>query len=126
MNSLIQINIFSNQEEELRASGDAKYLHLLEDLHVEITAFAPPAEAHARIAYSLAEIRRYLVPDNNDDIRKQQIREMEYMGGDRSRDGGVLKSLDVSAAGETINGIATSRMEIDERNGRAISPTGVC
>ena len=62
------------QEEELRASGDPKYVHLAEDLHVEITAFAAPAEAHARIAYALAEVRRYLVPDNNDDIRKEQVR----------------------------------------------------
>ncbi|XP_064111738.1 KH domain-containing, RNA-binding, signal transduction-associated protein 2-like isoform X1 [Macrobrachium nipponense] len=67
------------KEEELRASGDAKYVHLTEDLHVEITAFASPAEAHARIAYALAEVRRYLVPDNNDDIRKEQIREMELI-----------------------------------------------
>ncbi|XP_063840016.1 LOW QUALITY PROTEIN: KH domain-containing, RNA-binding, signal transduction-associated protein 3-like [Scylla paramamosain] len=67
------------KEEELRASGDPKYVHLLEDLHVEITAFASPAEAHARIAYALAEVRRYLVPDNNDDIRKEQIREMELI-----------------------------------------------
>jgi hypothetical protein len=50
------------QEEELRISGDPKFLHLLEELHVEITAFAPPAEAHARIAYALAEVRRFLVP----------------------------------------------------------------
>jgi KH domain-containing RNA-binding signal transduction-associated protein 3 len=39
----------SLQEEELRASQEPKYQHLHEDLHVEITAFAPPAEAHARI-----------------------------------------------------------------------------
>ena len=31
-----------------RLSADPKYQHLNEDLHVEITAFAPPAEAHAR------------------------------------------------------------------------------
>jgi KH domain-containing RNA-binding signal transduction-associated protein 3 len=37
------------QEEELRLSQEPKYQHLQEDLHVEITAFAPPAEAHARI-----------------------------------------------------------------------------
>ncbi len=36
------------QEEELRQSSDPKYAHLSEDLHVEITAFAPPSEAHAR------------------------------------------------------------------------------
>lgn len=29
---------------------------------MEVTAVAPPAEAHARIAYALTEIRRYLVP----------------------------------------------------------------
>jgi len=36
------------KEEDLRLSADPKYQHLQEDLHVEITAFAPPAEAHAR------------------------------------------------------------------------------
>ncbi|KAF7275534.1 hypothetical protein GWI33_011622, partial [Rhynchophorus ferrugineus] len=49
-------------EEELRASGDPKFQHLSEELHVEISAFATPAEAHARIAYALAEVRRFLVP----------------------------------------------------------------
>ena len=34
----------------------------MEDLHVEISAYATPAEAHARIAYALAEVRRFLVP----------------------------------------------------------------
>lgn len=43
-------------------SGEYKYSHLSEDLHVEIQTFAPPAEAHARIAYALAEVRRFLVP----------------------------------------------------------------
>lgn len=50
------------KEEELRASGDTRYAHLYEDLHVEISTFAAPAEAHARIAYALAEVRRFLVP----------------------------------------------------------------
>ena len=44
------------QEEELRSSTDPKHQHLQEDLHVEITAFAPPSEAHARIAYALTEV----------------------------------------------------------------------
>lgn len=59
-----QYFIFSpfSQEEELRLSGEYKYSHLSEDLHVEIQTFAPPAEAHARIAYALAEVRRFLVP----------------------------------------------------------------
>uniref|UniRef100_A0A1A9WNA8 K Homology domain-containing protein n=1 Tax=Glossina brevipalpis TaxID=37001 RepID=A0A1A9WNA8_9MUSC len=50
------------KEEEMRASGDSRYAHLFEDLHVEISTFAAPAEAHARIAYALAEVRRFLVP----------------------------------------------------------------
>jgi len=53
---------FYFKEEKLRNSGDPKFLHLKDDLHVEITAFASPAEAHARIAYALTEVRRFLVP----------------------------------------------------------------
>jgi len=67
------------QEEELRRAGDAKFAHLCEDLHVEITAFAPPAEAYARVAYALAEVRKYLIPDANDEIRQEQMREMELL-----------------------------------------------
>ena len=52
----------TSQEEELRAAGDPKFSHLSEDLHVEVTAFAPPAEAYARMAYALTEVRRFLVP----------------------------------------------------------------
>jgi KH domain-containing RNA-binding signal transduction-associated protein 3 len=72
------------REEELRNSLDAKYAHLNEELHVEglnclsylttwilkfhkiilvVSSIGPPAEAHARIAYALAEIRKYLIPD---------------------------------------------------------------
>lgn len=50
------------KEEKLRNSEDSKFSHLKDDLHIEITAFAPPAEAHARIAYALTEVRRFLVP----------------------------------------------------------------
>ena len=58
---------------------DPKYQHLQEDLHVEITAFAPPAEAHARIAFALTEVRKYLIPDSNDEIRQEQMRELEMI-----------------------------------------------
>lgn len=44
------------KEEELRATLDPKYAHLHDELHVEISALAPPAEAHARMAYALAEV----------------------------------------------------------------------
>ena len=76
---IIIFSFFYKQEEELRASNDPKYQHLQEELHTEITAFAPPAEAHARIAYALTEVRKYLIPDSNDDIRQEQMREMEIL-----------------------------------------------
>ena len=56
------------QEEQLRASADPKHAHLSEDLHVEISTFASPAEAHARLALALSEVRAYLIPDSNDQV----------------------------------------------------------
>ena len=67
------------REEELRLSKDPKYLHLSEDLHVEVTAIAPPAEAHARLSYALTEVRKYLIPDSNDQIRQLQMKELEIL-----------------------------------------------
>ncbi|XP_060531910.1 KH domain-containing, RNA-binding, signal transduction-associated protein 2 isoform X2 [Cylas formicarius] len=69
-----------NREEELRKSFDPKYAHLYDDLHVEISAFGPPAESYARIAFALAEVRKYLVPDSNDHIRQEQMKELEILG----------------------------------------------
>ncbi|KAF6203687.1 hypothetical protein GE061_002020 [Apolygus lucorum] len=51
------------KEDECKASGDPKFAHLSDDLHVEIFATGPPAEAHARLAYAMVEIRKYLTPD---------------------------------------------------------------
>ncbi|XP_011299670.1 KH domain-containing, RNA-binding, signal transduction-associated protein 3 [Fopius arisanus] len=84
------------KEEELRTSGDPKFSHLTEDLHVEISAYATPAEAHARIAYALVEVRRFLVPDYNDDIRQEQMWEMQMMNcTENSQDD--LSSLDTNS-----------------------------
>ncbi|GAB6030672.1 KH domain-containing, RNA-binding, signal transduction-associated protein 2 [Chamberlinius hualienensis] len=69
------------KEEELRALSDTKFAHLNEDLHVEVSTFAPPAEAYARISHALSEIKRFLVPDYNDDIRQDQLREWAYING---------------------------------------------
>ncbi|XP_071053543.1 KH domain-containing, RNA-binding, signal transduction-associated protein 2-like isoform X2 [Onthophagus taurus] len=88
-----------HKEEELRASGDPKFQHLSEELHVEISAFATPAEAHARIAYALAEVRRFLVPDYNDDIRQEQMWEMQVLSSQRNN-GGASKG-DPEASGES-------------------------
>ncbi|KAJ1519728.1 hypothetical protein ONE63_004986 [Megalurothrips usitatus] len=83
------------KEEELRLSGDPKFCHLQLELHVEVTALAPPAEAHARIALALAEVRRFLVPDFNDDIRQEQMWELHVLKSSRDH----LKHLASGPAG---------------------------
>uniref|UniRef100_A0A8C6WPS4 KH domain-containing, RNA-binding, signal transduction-associated protein 2 n=1 Tax=Neogobius melanostomus TaxID=47308 RepID=A0A8C6WPS4_9GOBI len=50
------------KEEELRKSGEAKYAHLSNDLHVLIEVFAPPGEAYSRMSHALEEIKKFLVP----------------------------------------------------------------
>ncbi|KAM3842474.1 KH domain-containing, RNA-binding, signal transduction-associated protein 3-like [Diretmus argenteus] len=69
------------KEEELRKSGEAKYHHLNEDLHVLIEVFAPPAEAYARMGHALEEIKKFLIPDYNDEIRQAQLQELTYLNG---------------------------------------------
>ncbi|XP_045762677.1 KH domain-containing, RNA-binding, signal transduction-associated protein 2-like isoform X2 [Maniola jurtina] len=70
------------KEEELRNSLDPKHAHLTDELHVEISALAPPAEAHARIAYALAEVKKYLIPDPSDMMRPPPHMHREIMERD--------------------------------------------
>ncbi|XP_068613146.1 KH domain-containing, RNA-binding, signal transduction-associated protein 2-like [Brachionichthys hirsutus] len=69
------------KEEELRTSGEAKYAHLSNDLHVLIEVFAPPGEAYSRMSHALEEIKKFLVPDYNDEIRQEQLRELSLLNG---------------------------------------------
>ncbi|XP_063772813.1 KH domain-containing, RNA-binding, signal transduction-associated protein 2 isoform X2 [Pseudophryne corroboree] len=69
------------KEEELRNGGEAKYAHLSDDLHVLIEVFAPPGEAYSRMSHALEEIKKFLVPDYNDEIRQEQLRELSYLNG---------------------------------------------
>jgi len=70
-------SVRSRQKEvELLASGDPKYAHLKQPLHLQISALAAPAEAHLRIATALTEVRPYLIPDSNDLIRQRQRQEL--------------------------------------------------
>lgn len=66
----------SAKEEECRHIEDPRFTHLQKDLFVEISAVASPAECYARIAYALAEIRKYITPDKNDDVSQEQLREL--------------------------------------------------
>lgn len=77
---LLNHSFIRQKEEELRNSLDPKYAHLSDELHVEISALAPPAEAHARIAYALAEVKKYLIPDASDMMRQTQMREIMERG----------------------------------------------
>lgn len=56
------LKITFSQEEELRKSGEAKYAHLSDELHVLIEVFAPPGEAYSRMSHALEEIKKFLVP----------------------------------------------------------------
>uniref|UniRef100_A0A1A9W3P4 K Homology domain-containing protein n=1 Tax=Glossina brevipalpis TaxID=37001 RepID=A0A1A9W3P4_9MUSC len=67
------------KEEELRNSADPKYAHLNKDLFLEISTVAPPAECYFRVAYALAEVRKYLIPDKNDEVSHEQLRELMEM-----------------------------------------------
>ncbi|XP_054253553.1 KH domain-containing, RNA-binding, signal transduction-associated protein 2 [Indicator indicator] len=69
------------KEEELRQSGEARFAHLSEELHVLIEVFAPPGEAYSRMSHALEEIKKFLVPDYNDEIRQEQLRELSYLNG---------------------------------------------
>ncbi|CAH1981446.1 unnamed protein product [Acanthoscelides obtectus] len=71
------------KEEEMRQSLDPKFAHLSEALHVEVSTISPPAEAHARIAYALAELRKFLVPDEESMMMPPQ-----RMGPPQFRPGG--------------------------------------
>ncbi|KAH8290785.1 hypothetical protein KR054_005964 [Drosophila jambulina] len=91
------------KEEELRSSKDPKYAHLNSDLHVEISTIAPPAEAYARIAYAMAELRKYLIPDSNDIIRQEQLRELmdstSLNDNDTGKSGGYKKNPHMQGGG---------------------------
>eukprot|EP00112_Aurelia_sp_Birch-Aquarium-sp1_P006756 Seg1739.6 transcript_id=Seg1739.6/GoldUCD/mRNA.D3Y31 product="KH domain-containing RNA-binding signal transduction-associated protein 3" protein_id=Seg1739.6/GoldUCD/D3Y31 len=66
------------KEDQLRDSNDPKYAHLNEPLHVLIEVEGSQSEAYLRLAGALAEIKRYMTPEN-DDIRIQQMQEMAYL-----------------------------------------------
>merc|ERR1712223_321000 len=100
------------QEEELRNSTDPKHSHLKEELHVEITAFASPAEAHARLAFALTEVRKYLIPDSNDQIRQQQMREIQ-----------VMKRMQLSEEGNRVSE-ECSTSSTDNDSGHETDSTG--
>uniref|UniRef100_UPI00398F8B04 KH domain-containing, RNA-binding, signal transduction-associated protein 1-like isoform X2 n=1 Tax=Pristiophorus japonicus TaxID=55135 RepID=UPI00398F8B04 len=79
------------KEDELRKGGEAKYAHLNSDLHVLVEVFAPPTEAYSRMYHAMEELKKFLIPDYNDEIRQEQLTELAYLNGgqEASRGRGV-------------------------------------
>lgn len=74
-----------NKEEEMKKEG-GKYAHLNEDLHVLIEVYSEVSDAYARLSHALAELKKYMSPEYNDEIHQQQMQmqEMMYMSnGDK-------------------------------------------
>ena len=80
---------------------------------MEITAFAPPAEAHARIAFALTEVRKYLIPDSNDEIRQEQMRELEMISvnGDSVLDTLKQQSQAAILLNQGLGGLGASSLQ---------------
>ncbi|XP_064485388.1 KH domain-containing, RNA-binding, signal transduction-associated protein 2-like [Ornithodoros turicata] len=107
------------KEEELRQLREPKYAHLQEELHVEVTTFAPPAEAYGRMGNAIAQLKPFLVPDYYDEIRQTQLRELAILNGDKKNksksnvDGAMSPGepphqASVSVAAQVANGMSTS------------------
>ncbi|XP_036293418.1 KH domain-containing, RNA-binding, signal transduction-associated protein 3 isoform X1 [Pipistrellus kuhlii] len=109
------------KEEELRKSGEAKYFHLNDDLHVLIEVFAPPAEAYARMGHALEEIKKFLIPDYNDEIRQAQLQELTYLNG--GSEGAEAPAARGKSASRTRG--APTPMAARGRGGAATRPVGV-
>merc|ERR1712198_297805 len=63
--------------EELLKSGDSKYSHLAEDLHVQVEVFAEAADAYSRVSNALGELAKFMVPDFDDQGMQFQNKDME-------------------------------------------------
>ncbi|XP_054564427.1 KH domain-containing, RNA-binding, signal transduction-associated protein 3 isoform X2 [Eptesicus fuscus] len=114
------------KEEELRKSGEAKYFHLNDDLHVLIEVFAPPAEAYARMGHALEEIKKFLIPDYNDEIRQAQLQELTYLnGGSDSADAPAARGKSASRTrGAPTPTIARGRGGATARPVGVVAPRG--
>uniref|UniRef100_A0A8C6TJU4 KH domain-containing, RNA-binding, signal transduction-associated protein 2 n=1 Tax=Neogobius melanostomus TaxID=47308 RepID=A0A8C6TJU4_9GOBI len=110
------------KEEELRKSGEAKYAHLSNDLHVLIEVFAPPGEAYSRMSHALEEIKKFLVPDYNDEIRQEQLRELSLLNGSEENRGRSAQSRGTRAAATARGTAAWPNSESTGRN--AVAPRG--
>nr|KAG5711823.1 hypothetical protein BaRGS_023587 [Batillaria attramentaria] len=66
------------KEEELRKEG-GKFAHLNDELHVYVEVFAEMTDAYTRLSHAVTELKKFLIPEGNDDIRQQQLQELMYI-----------------------------------------------
>ncbi|EDX08126.1 GD11626 [Drosophila simulans] len=81
-----------NKEEELRS--DPRYAHLHKNLFLEVSTVAIPVECYTRIAYALSKIRKYLIPEKNDEVSHEQLRELMEMDPESAKN---FKGLNLEA-----------------------------
>ena len=79
-----------DKEEEMSESGDPRYEHLKEPLHVYIEAEAIKSEAYQRLGRAIAEVYECLQPEN-EELRMQQMREMEMLSTQSRKRGHSLR-----------------------------------
>ncbi|KAF6777991.1 KH domain containing RNA binding signal [Paragonimus kellicotti] len=55
-----------SKERELLSSGDPKYQHLKQKLHLQVDSLAPPSEAYYRLSHAIAELRKIMLPESTE------------------------------------------------------------
>jgi len=56
------------------------------------------------VAYALTEVRKYLIPDSNDEIRQEQMREMEILAANGGDSISVAAAMAAAAAAAAAAG----------------------
>lgn len=51
-----------SKEKELLSSGDPKFQHLKQKIHLQVDSLGPPSEAYYRMAHALSELRKIMTP----------------------------------------------------------------
>nr|AFD29610.1 KHD-1 [Schmidtea mediterranea] len=77
------------KEQELLNSGDPKYNHLRDRLHLQIDSIGNPSEAYYNISYALAEVKKVMIPDPNEQAPGQMPMVTPLMGGPNGGFGGM-------------------------------------
>ncbi|XP_073846620.1 KH domain-containing, RNA-binding, signal transduction-associated protein 2-like isoform X2 [Musca autumnalis] len=79
-------SVRSAEEEEVkRTSGDPAFRHLQKEIHVVVTAVAPPVEAYSMMASALRTLKEHLKPDKFDKISQDKFKELVRLNPEYNR-----------------------------------------